>query len=120
MKVAILILAVVFFFCVIVQYNDPDPVRWMAIYGVATLACLLFVFGRLSRLVPAATAVIALIWTASILPRVWNQSIAWNEVFGRMSMKSEIVEETREIGGLLMVAVWMLVLTILVRRRVSE
>jgi hypothetical protein len=34
----------------LVQYNDPDPLLWIAIYGAAALCCALFLFGCLPRL----------------------------------------------------------------------
>ena len=36
----------VFLLFAVVQYNDPDPVRWMAIYLAAALCCALEFFGR--------------------------------------------------------------------------
>ena len=43
-------MAVLFLIAAALQYNDPDPLRWMAIYGLAVLACLLALAGRLPRL----------------------------------------------------------------------
>ena len=110
--IANIVLAPVFLLCVAVQYNDPDPLPWMAMYGLAALACLLYVAKRLRWHFSAAIGVIALIWAATILPRVSGKPIPWNQVFGTMEMISSAVEETREIGGLLIVAGWMLVLTL--------
>ncbi len=28
-----------FVFCAVVQVNDPDPVRWMTVYGVSAVLC---------------------------------------------------------------------------------
>ena len=30
-----------FLFSVAVQFNDPDPLRWVAVYGAAAIVCLL-------------------------------------------------------------------------------
>ena len=41
MKYANYLMAALFFFGAAVQYNDPDPVRWVAIYIAGAVACLL-------------------------------------------------------------------------------
>ncbi len=40
-KVANWLMIAAFLFSVAVQYNDPDPIRWMLVYGLAALACIL-------------------------------------------------------------------------------
>ena len=113
-------MAILFLFCVGVQYNDPDPVRWMTIYGLAMAACLLFVSGRLRWPFPAAVGVAALFWAASVVPHLMGKNIPMNEVFGTMRMISEPVEEAREMGGLLVVVFWMLILLLALRKQLSQ
>lgn len=38
--------AAYFTFAAAVQYNDPDPLHWMALYGLTALACALAIAGR--------------------------------------------------------------------------
>jgi len=95
-----------FLFAGAVQYNDPDPLRWMAIYGLAALACLLSLAGRLPRLVPVAVGLGALAWAGILAPGVVGR-VSVTELFQSYAMMSETVEEAREMGGLLIVAVWM-------------
>lgn len=102
---------------VAVQYNDPDPLRWMTIYGAAAIACWLWLSRRLPWLFSALIGTIALVWAATIIPHLIGKQIPMNEVFGHMSMASEAVEEAREMGGLLIVAAWMIVLTYMARAR---
>ena len=102
---------VVFLLCVAVQWNDPDPVGWMAIYGAAALCCVLFALRKLPFYFPAVTALVALLWSLLILPEVWGKPIPVREVFSLVHMISAGVEEVREIGGLLIVFGWMVVLT---------
>ena len=52
-------MAVLFAFAAAVQCNDPDPLRWMAMYGLAMLACGLALAGRLPRLLPALAGLVA-------------------------------------------------------------
>jgi len=111
------VMAAVFLLCVAVQYNDPDPVQWMTIYGLAMIACILYLKGKLRWYVSLGIALAALIWAATILPDVLGKPADWPHVFGMMHMISPTVEEIREIGGLLIVAIWMLILTFVVRPR---
>ena len=106
-------MATLFLFAVAVQYNDPDALRWMAIYGLAALACGLWLARRLPRLDPP--------WSSASRRWPGRRRIAPARVVGRVSvgdlfesyaMKSEPVEEAREMGGLLIVAVWMVVLAL--------
>src|SRR5947209_3126267 len=60
-------------------------------------------------LLPGALLLVSLIWAATIAPRVWVEG-AVGELFEAWEMKDLRVEEAREMGGLLIVAVWMLVL----------
>lgn len=110
------VMVAVFLLCVIVQYNDPDPLQWMTMYGLAAVACILYLTRKLKWYVSGAVAVAAFVWAATILPDVVGNPTDWSQVFGTMHMISETVEETREIGGLLVVAFWMLILTFTVRR----
>ena len=104
-------MAALFAFAAAVQYNDPDPLRWMAIYGLAMLACGLALAGRLSWLPPALLGLIALIWAGTLAPGVVGR-VSVGELFQSYGMLSPAVEEGREMGGLLIVAVWMALLTL--------
>ena len=117
MKVANYVMIAVFLMCVVVQYNDPDPIRWMAIYGAAALCCILFASGKLPRVLPLIVAAIALVWAATIPPSFWNKHVPMGEVFSMIHMIHPGVEEAREMGGLLIVVAWMLVLAF--QKRVS-
>src|SRR5678816_1581535 len=100
-----------FLFSVIVQYNDPDPVRWMLIYGLACAACVLAIAGRLHWIFPAAVGVMALAWALTLASNVLGK-VAFKELFASFEMKDERVEVGREFGGLLIVTFWMAALTI--------
>lgn len=106
---------VMFLFSVIVQVNDPDPVAWMAIYGLAVFACALSLLGRLRAWVPALVGALALLWAINIAPRVVGR-VPFLEMFGAFEMKDVGVEESREMYGLVLIAVWMAVLFLRLRR----
>lgn len=98
-----------------VQYNDPDPVRWTAIYAAAAALCLAQWLTVLPRRVPAALLVVCLAWIGSLLPKVVG-AVSVSEVFDSITMRTRAVEEAREIGGLLLVALWSAVLAYRRRR----
>ncbi|MBF0290394.1 MAG: transmembrane 220 family protein [SAR324 cluster bacterium] len=102
------VMAGMFFLCVIVQYNDPDPLGWIAIYGGAMISCLLFVRNRHYPIFSMTIGAIALIWAGVLFFGLQEapDPVVWADVFGHAEMKTESVELTREIGGLLIVAVW--------------
>lgn len=101
---------------VAVQFNDPDPVQWIAIYGAAMLlAGWRARFGRVPWAPPLVVAAVALVWAATLVPGVLREAEVADLV---RTMKHENhAEEARELGGLLIVAVWNLVLGIPAFRR---
>jgi hypothetical protein len=110
-RAANLVMTAAFVFSVAVQYNDPDPVRWMLIYGLAASACILNLRGRLRWPFSALVGAVALIWALSISPHVIDKT-TFADMFQSFHMINEVVEEAREMGGLLIVAFWMAVLTL--------
>lgn len=119
LKVTNLVMLVAFVFGVIVQYNDPDPLRWMAIYGAAAAACGWYAAGRTKWIVPAMVLAIAAIWAATLAPAALGK-VGFGELFEAFEMKDERVEIGREFGGLMIIAAWMLVLTIVSWRKPSH
>lgn len=94
-------MAGLFIFAAGLQYNDPDPLRWMAVYLAAAAACIAAFFGP-RRVLPAAVGLAALAWAVTLAPEV-----AFFRLFDRWEMKDAAVEETREFWGLVIVAGWM-------------
>lgn len=102
----------VFVLCAAVQYNDPDPIQWMAVYLAACLLCILFAIGRFSSKAAWALIGVSLVWAAFQV--YWAVTtpgeITLHAVFGSAAMMNERVELVRETGGLLIVAGWTLAL----------
>jgi hypothetical protein len=111
-----LIFLLAFIFSVIVQFNDPDPLPWVIIYGLAALVCVLELLRRTHWLFPAAAATASLAWALSIAPRVIGH-VRFADLFAEFEMKNLAVEEARETGGLLISATWMAVVTIVAAKR---
>lgn len=101
----------IFLLSAAVQYNDPDPVRWIAVYSAAAALCLAWFVVALPRWVPAVLLAVCLGWIALLLPQVIGE-VSPGEVFESITMRTRAVEEAREIGGLLLVALWLTVLVV--------
>lgn len=100
---------VVFLLSVAVQYNDPDGLLWMAVYGLAAGLSAAYFFGRLRWSWAAVLAAFAAVWSVALYPRFAGR-VTPGELLGAFSMKSAAIEYAREAGGLLIVVVWMVVL----------
>ncbi len=109
LRVANWVMLMAFLFSVVVQYNDPDPVRWMLLYGLAALNCLLSLRGRLRWPLPSVVGTVALLWALLLAPGVIGKT-TFGSLFESFEMANTVVEEAREMGGLLIVAAWMAVL----------
>ena len=65
------LMAVLFVICAVIQFNDPDPLRWAAVYAAAGFACLAAGRFRYSWPLPAGVGLVALgwaVWLSPILP----------------------------------------------------
>lgn len=112
MKIINWIFCFLFLLSAVLQFNDPDPVIWMIMWSAAGISCLLFGLGKLPKVLPIAVGGVSLIWALVLLPRIIGTygDILWDEVFMQVSMSNITVEWVREIGGLVIIAVWMAVL----------
>lgn len=95
-----------FAMCVALQYNDPDPIRWMAIYGAAMVISAVMPMKRDAAKVGMAVALIALVWGLVLLVGIWGK-VTFSDMWLKMSEKGGAVEEERECGGLVIEAVWL-------------
>jgi hypothetical protein len=105
-------MALLFAFAAAVQFNDPDPIRWIAVYSAAFVLSLAVAFGRRVPLIMTiAVGLVALTWAAAI---AFGGPAAseYGHMFDAWEMKSPSVEEAREASGLILVAAWMAVLVI--------
>ena len=92
------LMCALFLLSVLVQWNDPDPVRWMAIYGAALVVCLAV---ALRARVPAAAAlliaVVALAWAIATIDG--GRTTGYAHMFDAWEMKSPNVEEGARYGA---------------------
>ncbi|HUS29225.1 MAG TPA: transmembrane 220 family protein [Kofleriaceae bacterium] len=100
-------MAVLFSLCVGLQANDPDPARWMALYGAAALACAVLPARRFVAIGAAVIGLIAAAWGAYLAHQVIDV-LSFSDLFMKMDEKGGAVEVGREAGGLAIVAAMML------------
>ena len=101
MRYISLILCVFFIGFAAVQYNDPDPLVWIILYGYAAFICLL---GFLRRYFFAVTLGAALVYLAGgiyLFPPSFSQWLHLEESQQSMGMHLPFIEEARESLGLL-------------------
>jgi hypothetical protein len=105
------LLLLLFIFSVAVQYNDPDPVRWMTIYGLAGVASGLALAGWTRWWFAAPVGAVAFVWGLTIAPRILGK-VRFTSMFSAWEMENVGIEEAREMYGLFIVAGWMAAITI--------
>lgn len=93
--------------CVVLQLNDPDPVRWMAIYGAGAVVSALLPVKKPAAALALLVGLGAAAWALYLVNTVWGV-IALSDLTSRMSEKGGAVEVGREAGGLAIEAVWLL------------
>ena len=98
------------------QYNDPDPLRWIAIYGAAVVISAALPRWRAAAGAGLAVGLVAAAWSAYLAYGVWRV-IGVSDLWLKMSEKGGAVEEGREAGGLAIEAAWLLAASAFRRRR---
>ena len=93
--------------CVVLQLDDPDPVRWMAIYGAGPVASGLLPSTRPAAALALLIGLGAAAWALYLANTVWGV-IALSDLTSKMSEKGGAVEVGREAGGLAIEAAWLL------------
>ena len=105
-KAVSLVLAILFSYFVVVQYNDPDPQLWMPIYGIVVAACLSIFFGKAPN-----RYVFFILAGAYFLAAFQQWPPKYEGVFwGEMSMRSINIELARESLGLAISGIGMVIL----------
>ncbi len=106
------IMILVFGLCVIVQINDPNPLQWVLVYGLAVVACIIFYTSVNHVGIPLLVGALAMLRALALmlLLIMIDEPIEWGSVFMQSTTKTQVVEWVREIGGLLIVVAWMAVL----------
>ena len=109
-------MALLFLFGAIVQFNDPDPLRWVAIYVAAAVSCALAAAKRVPPWLPIVIGGVALLWALTLAPRAFP-NVRILEMFAAWEMANERIEQAREMYGLLLIAIYMAAIAVVEHRR---
>lgn len=101
------VMAVLYSLSVGLQVNDPDPLRWMLMYGAAAIAAGILPARRIMAAPAALVGLAATAWGAYLLSEVAGV-LDVSDLWMKMSEKGGAVEVGREAGGLATVAVFLL------------
>jgi hypothetical protein len=101
MKWANGILGVLFLVFAVVQYNDPDPWKWILLYAAVGAVLLFAVFGKRNQWVPVAGILVCVIWLGTLIPEFvkWIQ-MGMPSITETMKTEEPHIEYTREFLGL--------------------
>ncbi len=109
------VMTALFAFGAVVQLNDPDPILWTALYLAAAASSLASALAARAFIIAAPTGIAALVW-ASTLGASMRELAPIPSLFEQFEMKDVAIEETRELLGLGIIALWMLVVSVVSRR----
>jgi hypothetical protein len=103
-KIISALFCLIFISFAILQYNDPDPIFWIAIYATIAIVSFLRVVNRQSKKIALITLIAIGIISLFYLPGFYEWITMPNkeEIFGEMVYEKPYIEETREFFGLLM------------------
>ena len=106
MKIINWILAMLWLVFVVVQFNDPDPIIWMLMYGLVVVVCAMAAMNKYSKPLILIGIAASLIWAATLFPAVVDYFLNHrsNEILEHMSPDKIFIEEARECFGLILAA----------------
>lgn len=107
LRIASSVMFLLFVLAMAVQVNDPDPLLWIALYGVAAALSGLAALGREDIWPVAAALSLYVAGVAYLLPSLPDTSL---DAFSSVGMSGERDELVRELWGLIICAGWMAVL----------
>lgn len=88
------------------QFNDPDPIPWVLLYGAAGLTCLMPLGRGVGRHAAAFVAAISLGWAVVLAPGI--EGVAPSDLTSSMQARDGKVEIAREVGGLALIFLGMI------------
>jgi hypothetical protein len=101
MKVINIILTVLFALFAIVQFNDPDPWLWVAIYGLVAGVSGFAIYQKYSKGVIYTGIAICVIGLGILFPELINWiRMGMPNIAEGMKAEKPHIEFTREFGGL--------------------
>lgn len=102
MRILHFVFAAVFFAMAGLQFNDPDPIYWVAVYSSTALIAISKALGRYSEFWAAIVIGAVVAGLIFAVPGVLNfiEYGTFEELTGKMTVSKSYIESTREFGGL--------------------
>jgi hypothetical protein len=100
-------IAAVFISFALMQYNDPDPLRWILMYGLVAVVCInAGLEVKISQNIIKLGLVACTVWCLVLLPEfyAWIQ-MGMPTITGSMKAEEPHIEYTREFLGLVLCCV---------------
>jgi Transmembrane family 220, helix len=111
MKILNFLLAIMFLAFAYLQFNDPDPIIWISIYGVMAAFAVMAIFGIYPKKIHIAVLVIYALYSIYYFPGVmeWLHQEDKATIFNEMEKEKHLfIEESREFFGLLICVIVLL------------
>lgn len=105
MRITNSILFILFTLFAVVQYNDPDPLVWILIYGYTAILCLLAAFKKYYTAFYIIGGFISFVWSLFLFQSIFLalKEFGTEPIFSLSMVKEKNVEEARESLGLIIV-----------------
>lgn len=104
------VFTVLFAVSAVLQYNDPDSLHWIIIYGVAALISLLFALNKIRYIIPLVLGILAFIGFVYLYPADFQG-------FDLNDGDIKTVELGREAFGLLIISIVLLIFAFRIKRK---
>lgn len=105
-----LVFALLFALSAVLQYNDPDPLPWILVWGGAALVAAAEFRSAGRPVFQQALVIICAIWMATLAPAMAAFVTLGQPslLFASMSAGQPLIEESREFLGLAIILVYAL------------
>lgn len=114
MKIFNWTMAIVFVVFALLQFNDPDPYLWIPVYGYTALVCILNAKNKFDSFANYGLIIFCFIYGIKLTIGTdgvfsWLSEHEAENLVQSMKATKPWIENTREFGGLLIIAVTALI-----------
>jgi hypothetical protein len=120
MKYLYIILALLMCYFTAVQFNDPDALLWIILYGSSVILLFMAAFNRFPLIPLILVSVAYLVGIVILFPGVieWINKEHGENLMQKMSDGKMYIEETRECLGLIIALIFILIpLSVAIKNR---
>ena len=94
-------LAIIFALFTYFQFNDPDPLLWISIYGILTILCFVTAFTEIPKFIYWFAYLGLGIYSVILIPEILNWvNKGMPSIVSEMKAEEPHIEYTREFFGL--------------------